>query len=145
MSLLIPVAKNKTGETVTPTSNKEDGPFACLGCAKPLVLRQGEKNQWHFAHHSNNNDECSAGGETYIHWRRSCCWSRTSRGSSLPQSVVACVTITKSNTKDARRCRSTATTAYTPRMWPCFVTGIWKLSLGSWRRTRQRENRWHPE
>ncbi|CAN0421536.1 unnamed protein product, partial [Ectocarpus sp. 8 AP-2014] len=67
MSLLIPVAKNKTGETVTPTCNKEEGPFACLGCAKPLVLRQGERNQWHFAHHSNNDDECSAGGETYIH------------------------------------------------------------------------------
>lgn len=67
MPLLIPVAKNNTGETVTPTCSKDDGPFACLGCSNPLVLRQGEKNRWHFAHHAKDNDECSAGGETYIH------------------------------------------------------------------------------
>lgn len=68
MPLLIPVAKDKkTGETVTPTCSKDDGPFTCLGCSKLLVLRQGEKNRWHFAHHSKDNDECSAGGETYIH------------------------------------------------------------------------------
>ncbi|CAN0493787.1 unnamed protein product [Ectocarpus sp. 12 AP-2014] len=67
MPLLIPVAENKTGETVTPTCSKDDGPFTCLGCSKPLVLRQGEKNRWHFAHHAKDNDECSAGGETYIH------------------------------------------------------------------------------
>lgn len=67
MPLLIPVAKDKTGETVTPTCSKDDGPFTCLGCSKPLVLRQGEKNRWHFAHHSKDNEECSAGGESYIH------------------------------------------------------------------------------
>ena len=69
MPLLIPVARSKTGQTVTPTCSKENGPFTCLGCAKALVLRQGEKNRWHFAHHSKDDDdeECSAGGETYIH------------------------------------------------------------------------------
>lgn len=69
MPLLIPVAKDNLSQTVTPTCLKENGPFTCLGCAKPLVLRQGEKNRWHFAHHSKDNadDECSAGGETYIH------------------------------------------------------------------------------
>lgn len=67
MRLLIPVAKDKTGETVTPTCSKEDGPFTCLGCSRGLFLRQGDKNRWHFAHHSNDNDECSAGGESYNH------------------------------------------------------------------------------
>lgn len=67
MPLLIPVEKDKAGETVTPTCSKEDGPFTCLGCSRRLILRQGETNRWHFAHTSKDNDECSAGGESYNH------------------------------------------------------------------------------
>lgn len=64
MALLIPVAKDKAGETVTPTCSKDEGPFTCLGCSRGLFLRQGDKKRWHFAHHSKGNDECSAGGES---------------------------------------------------------------------------------
>lgn len=67
MPLLIPVAKDRTGETVTPTCSKEDGPFTCLGCSNRLILRQGETNRWHFAHNSKDNDECYAGGKSYNH------------------------------------------------------------------------------
>lgn len=67
MSLLIPIAMDSNGVTVTPTCNKDQGPFKCLGCSMDLTLRQGEKNRWHFAHVSVDRTGCSAGGESYIH------------------------------------------------------------------------------
>ena len=67
MNILIPVAKDKTGDTVTPTCSKEEGPFTCLGCSKRLILKQGEIKRWHFAHHVKDNTDCGAGGESYNH------------------------------------------------------------------------------
>ncbi|CAN0225930.1 unnamed protein product, partial [Pylaiella littoralis] len=145
MPLLIPVAKNKAGETVTPTCSKGDRPFTCLGCSKPLVLRQGEIKRWHFAHHSRTMMSVRLVGRPTSTWRPSCCQSHTSPGSTSPQSVAACVTQWKSSTTGARRHRSIVMTGYTPRMWPFCAPGSWRLSLRSWRRTRPMENRWRPE
>ncbi len=35
----------------------------CIGCSEPLILRRGEKKQWHFAHRA----KTFCGGETYVH------------------------------------------------------------------------------
>lgn len=70
MSLLVPVALNSIGETVTPTCSKDDGPFMCIDCKESVILKQGETNRWHFAHSNTGNAGntlCSAGGESYAH------------------------------------------------------------------------------
>lgn len=67
MAILIPIAVDASGEAVTPTCRKEQGPFKCIGCSKRLTLKQGEVNRWHFAHASADTNDCSAGGESYNH------------------------------------------------------------------------------
>lgn len=67
MTLLIPIAVDARDETVTPTCCKEQGPFKCIECSGKLILRQGDVNRWHFAHASAENNDCSAGGESYNH------------------------------------------------------------------------------
>ncbi|CAN0266681.1 unnamed protein product [Ectocarpus sp. 6 AP-2014] len=145
MPLLIPVAKNKASETVTPTCSKGDRPFTCLGCAKPLVLRQGEKKRWHFAHHSKDNDECSAGGETYVHLAAKLLLvTHITRF----QFVAKCGRLRHAVEKQYHGCTAVQEHLYDgvhPRTWPCCAPGSWRLSLRSWRRARPRENRWRPE
>lgn len=144
MPLLIPVVNDSKGETVTPTCYKDDGPFTCLGCAKPLVLRQGEKNRGISRTIPRTMTSVLPAGKPTSTWPRNCCWSRTSLGSSSSPTVVACDPFINEGTEGARRYMSIATTVCTPRTWACSGTGSWRLPLRSWRRTRLRENRWLP-
>lgn len=68
MTLSVPVALDRNGDTVLPICSKDQGPFKCIECSASLVVRQGEKNQWHFAHVSADDSGCcSGGGESMQH------------------------------------------------------------------------------
>lgn len=67
MSLLVPVARDQNGDTVLPSCNKAQGPFECIECEASLVVKQGDKIQWHFAHASSDASGCSGGGESLQH------------------------------------------------------------------------------
>lgn len=64
MALLIPVALDKDGVIVLPSCAKDHGPFKCIECSDKMVVRQGDKRRWHFAHLGTDASGCSAGGES---------------------------------------------------------------------------------
>lgn len=64
MALLVPIALDRNGNTVLPDCDKSEGPFECVECSESLLVRQGEKNQWHFAHAT---DSSCPGGESLKH------------------------------------------------------------------------------
>ena len=45
-----PYATDETGEIVHISDAEKDHSYHCTGCNKPMVCRQGEKREWHFAH-----------------------------------------------------------------------------------------------
>ncbi|MBR1840349.1 MAG: hypothetical protein IJ782_07195 [Prevotella sp.] len=53
-------ARNQNGEIVfiDTVPNGSNCNCSCVGCGKPLIARQGEKNQHHFAHEGGNVREC---------------------------------------------------------------------------------------
>lgn len=67
MALLVPVACDRNGVTVLPSCNKSQSPFTCIECEASLLVKQGEKSQWHFAHASSDASGCSGGGESLQH------------------------------------------------------------------------------
>jgi len=64
--LLVPLALDKNGVKITPTCEKEHGPFKCIQCSQELTLKQGKIKRWHFSH-KNNVSTCNGGGESAIH------------------------------------------------------------------------------
>ena len=57
-------ANGRTGHLVRATASiREDGPFSCISCGDPLILRKGDVRCHHFAHRPNSI--CS--GESYQH------------------------------------------------------------------------------
>lgn len=63
---MIPVALDRKGGAVIPSCSRDEGPFTCMGCSKSLVLKQGDKKVFHFAHKAFSST-CSGGGESAVH------------------------------------------------------------------------------
>jgi len=66
--LKIPCARDVKGGLQFPSAcSKDDGPFSCYGCDRPLIVHKGLRRVHHFQHATASKVSCAGGGETMLH------------------------------------------------------------------------------